>query len=91
MNNWFKQNGTHLAIIGIFIVISFAYFFKPLLDGQVLNQSDVVQAKAMQTEIMQYKEKEGKAPLWTNQMFGGMPAYQIWAEYADNAATYESH
>lgn len=88
MNNWLKQNGTHLAIIGIFVAISFAYFFKPLLDGHVLNQSDVVQAKAMQTEIMAYKEKDGKGPLWTNQMFGGMPAYQIWVEYAYNAATY---
>jgi hypothetical protein len=88
MNNWFKQNGTHLAIIGIFIVISFAYFFKPLLNGQVLSQSDVVQAKAMQTEIMEYKDKDGKGPLWTNQMFGGMPAYQIWVAYTNNLATY---
>jgi hypothetical protein len=88
MNNWFKQNGTHLAILGIFIVISFAYFFKPLLDGNVLYQSDVVQAKAMQTEIMKYKELDGKGPLWTNQMFGGMPAYQIWVQFSYNAATY---
>lgn len=88
MNNWFKQNGTHVAIIAIFVVISFAYFFKPLLDGHVLNQSDVVQAKGMQTEIMAYKAKEGKGPLWTNQMFSGMPAYQIWVEYAYNGATY---
>jgi hypothetical protein len=88
MNNWFKQNGIHVAIIAIFVVISFAYFFKPLLDGQVLNQSDVVQAKAMQTEIMEYKNKDGKGPLWTNQMFGGMPTYQIWVEYANNVATY---
>ncbi|MDQ7947738.1 MAG: hypothetical protein REI93_02800, partial [Pedobacter sp.] len=88
MNNWFKQNGTHLAIIAIFVVISFAYFFKPLLDGRVPYQSDVVQARAMQTEIMDYKAKDGKGPLWTNQMFGGMPAYQIWVQYAYNGATY---
>lgn len=88
MNNWFKQNGTHFAILGIFVVLSFAYFFKPLLNGDVLYQSDVVQAKAMQTEIMKYKEIDGKGPLWTNQMFGGMPAYQIWVQYAYNAATY---
>ncbi|RYF09347.1 MAG: hypothetical protein EOO42_24005, partial [Flavobacteriales bacterium] len=30
----------------------------------------------------------GKGPLWTNQMFGGMPAYQIWVQYANNGATY---
>lgn len=88
MNNWFKNNGTHVAIIAIFVVISFAYFFKPLLDGNMLAQSDVIQAKAMQKEIMEYKDKDGKGPLWTNQMFGGMPAYQIWVQYACNGATY---
>jgi hypothetical protein len=88
MNNWFKNNGIHVAIIAIFVVISFAYFFKPLLDGNILAQSDVIQAKAMQKEIMEYKDKDGKGPLWTNQMFGGMPAYQIWVQYAYNGATY---
>ena len=88
MNNWFKQNGTHVAIIAIFFVIAFAYFFKPLLDGHILAQSDVIQAKSMQKEIMEYKEKDGKGPLWTNQMFGGMPTYQIWVQYAYNGATY---
>lgn len=37
---------------------------------------------------MEYKDKDGKGPLWTNQMFGGMPAYQIWVQYAYNGATY---
>ncbi len=87
MNNWFKQNGTHLAIIAFFVVICFAYF-SPVLQGKRPAQSDVLQSKAMQKEIMEYKEKDGKAPLWTNQMFGGMPAYQIWVPYAYNVATY---
>jgi hypothetical protein len=87
MNNWFKQNGTHLAIIAFFVVISFAYF-SPVLQGKRPSQSDVLQSKAMQKEIMEYKEKDGKGPLWTNQMFGGMPAYQIWVQYSYNAATY---
>lgn len=87
MNNWFKQNGTHLAIIAFFVVICFAYF-SPVLQGKRPAQSDVLQSKAMQKEIMEYKEKDGKGPLWTNQMFGGMPAYQIWVQYSYNAATY---
>jgi hypothetical protein len=87
MNNWLKANGIHLAIIGFFVIICFVYF-SPVLQGKSPAQSDVLQAKAMQKEIMDYKAKDGKAPLWTNQMFGGMPAYQIWAEYAYNGATY---
>ena len=87
MNTWFKRNGTHLAIVAFFIIICFAYF-SPVLSGKAPAQSDVLQAKAMQKEIMDYKEKDGKGPLWTNQMFGGMPAYQIWVQYPMNIASH---
>jgi len=87
MNNWFNKNGIHLAIVAVFVVICFAYF-SPVLQGKAPAQSDVLQSKAMQKEIMEYKDKDGKGPLWTNQMFGGMPAYQIWVQYAYNGATY---
>ncbi|WP_432714275.1 hypothetical protein [Pedobacter sp.] len=87
MNTWFKTNGIHLAIIGFFVIICFAYF-SPVLQGKGPAQSDVLQAKAMQKEIMDYKAKDGKGPLWTNQMFGGMPAYQIWVQYPMNGATH---
>ncbi|RZK43775.1 MAG: hypothetical protein EOO90_02485 [Pedobacter sp.] len=87
MNNWIKQNGTHLAIIAFFVIITFAYF-SPVLQGKRPSQYDVVQSKAMQTEIMHYKEIDGKGPLWTNQMFGGMPSFQIWVEYSYSVATY---
>lgn len=87
MNTWLKTNGIHLAIIGFFVIICFAYF-SPVLKGKAPAQSDVLQAKAMQKEIMDYKAKDGKGPLWTNQMFGGMPAYQIWVQYPMNGATH---
>lgn len=87
MNNWFKRNGIHLAIIGIFIAICFVYF-SPALQGKALFQSDVIQAQGMQKEIMDFKAKDGKGPLWTNSMFGGMPSYQIWVQYPNNITTY---
>ncbi len=87
MNNWFKQNGVHFAVAGLFFVICFLYF-TPAFQGKVLIQSDVTQAQGMQKEIMEVRAKTGKAPLWTNQVFGGMPAYQIWAFYPDNITTY---
>ncbi|RYE32174.1 MAG: hypothetical protein EOP42_09740 [Sphingobacteriaceae bacterium] len=87
MNNWFKQNGVHFAVAGLFFVICFLYF-TPAFQGKVLIQSDVTQAQGMQKEIMDVRAKTGKAPLWTNQVFGGMPAYQIWAFYPDNITTY---
>lgn len=87
MNNWFKKNGIHLAISAFFVIICFVYF-SPVLQGKAPAQGDVLQAKAMQKEIMDYKAKDGKGPLWTNEMFGGMPAYQIWVQYPLNFATY---
>ncbi|EOR94539.1 : hypothetical protein [Arcticibacter svalbardensis MN12-7] len=87
MSNWFKRNGVHVAIIVFFIVLCFVYF-SPAIQGKVLYQGDVLQAKAMQKEIMDYTLKDGKAPLWTNAMFGGMPAFQIWAQYPKNVTSY---
>ncbi|MBL4677229.1 MAG: YfhO family protein [Mucilaginibacter sp.] len=88
MNNWIKRNGGHLIVAAIFFILTYAYFLNPIMQGKVLYQSDVLQAKAMQKEIMDVKEKTGHAPLWTNQMFGGMPSYQIWAKYGKNLTTY---
>ncbi|MBC7913771.1 MAG: hypothetical protein H7Y07_06570, partial [Pyrinomonadaceae bacterium] len=87
MNNWFKNNGIHLAIIGIFIALCFVYF-SPAIQGKSLYQNDVRLAQGGQKEIMDFRAKDGKAPLWTNSMFGGMPAYQIWAEYPSNVASH---
>lgn len=87
MTNWLKNNGIHLAIIGVFIALCFVYF-SPVMQGKVLYQNDVRQAQGGQKEIMDYRAKDGKAPLWTNSMFGGMPAYQIWAEYPSNVTSY---
>ena len=87
MNNWLKNNGIHLAIIGIFIALCFVYF-SPVIQGKSLYQNDVRQAQGGQKEIMDYKAKDGKAPLWTNSMFSGMPAYQIWAQYPSNITTH---
>ncbi len=86
MNNWFKQNGIHLAIIAFFLAVSFAYF-TPAFQGKVLNQGDVLRATAMSKEVSDYRAKDTTI-LWTNQLFGGMPTYQIWVPYANNITTY---
>jgi hypothetical protein len=58
------------------------------MQGKALYQSDVLMAQGMQKEIMDFKAKDGKGPLWTNSMFGGMPAFQIWVQYPNNVTTY---
>jgi len=87
MSNWFKRNGIHFAIFGVFLAICFVYF-TPAFQGKTLNQGDVIRAQSTQKEIMDVKEKTGKAPLWTNSMFSGMPSFQVWAPYPSNVTTY---
>lgn len=87
MKNWFKANSEHLIVIAIFVFLVF-FYFTPVWQGKSLAQSDVVQAAGSQKELFDYREKDGKAPLWTNSMFGGMPVYQIWMEHATNVTTY---
>ncbi|UOE52146.1 YfhO family protein [Mucilaginibacter sp. SMC90] len=85
MNEWFKRNSAHLLIIGIFALICFIYF-TPAFQGKALGQSDVIGAQSTQKEIMDYRSRDTTI-LWTNQIFGGMPAYQIWAPYSSSIAT----
>ncbi|MBE8714187.1 YfhO family protein [Sphingobacterium hungaricum] len=87
MKNWFKQNATHLIIIGLFLVL-IVFYLTPIWQGKILSQSDVIQAEGSQKELFDYKAKDGHSPLWTNSMFGGMPTYQIWYEHANNITTY---
>lgn len=86
MNNWFKRNGTHLAVIAIFVAICF-FFLTPAFQGKTLGQSDVIGAQSTQKEVMDYRAKDTTI-LWTNQIFGGMPTFQIWAPYPDNITTH---
>jgi hypothetical protein len=86
MNNWFKRNGTHLVIILILLAICF-FYFTPAFQGKTLGQSDVIGAQSTQTEINKYKDKDTTI-LWTNQIFGGMPVFQIWAPYSHNITTW---
>jgi hypothetical protein len=62
--------------VAAFVVLSFL-FFSPAFEGKVLNQSDMTHVTGMVRELELYKEKTGEISMWTNSMFGGMPAYLI--------------
>ncbi|MFW2475747.1 MAG: YfhO family protein [Sediminibacterium sp.] len=72
----------HSIAVGIFLVVA-VIFCKPALEGQVLNQSDVSHWKGMAQDLFNYKTTHGHYPLWNNNLFGGMPAYQIAMEAAN--------
>lgn len=81
--NIMKQVLPYVVAILIFIGMSFA-FFNPVLEGKKMRQSDITIFKGMSKEIVDFREKTGEEPLWTNGMFGGMPAYQISTLYPNN-------
>jgi hypothetical protein len=88
MNSKFKALIPHVVAIAVFIGLASIYF-SPLFEGNALRQSDVKQFQGMAKEIVDYRlMNEGKEPLWTNSMFGGMPAYQISVAHDSNVLIY---
>ena len=71
-----RQLLPHAIAILVMLVICLAYFY-PTLEGKVLQQSDIINWTGMAKEIKDYRSATGENTLWTNSMFGGMPAYQI--------------
>ncbi|HEX3934749.1 MAG TPA: hypothetical protein VHW43_08730, partial [Puia sp.] len=66
----------HLIAVFVFLVVA-AVYCRPIFNGKVLEQEDVMQWQGMAHNSFEYKETHGHFPLWSNGMFSGMPAYQI--------------
>lgn len=83
MKTNFKQYLPHAIAVLAFAILTIIYF-KPLFTGKELKQDDIARHKGMSKEIVDYRTKNNNEPLWTNSMFGGMPAYQISTLYPGN-------
>lgn len=79
----YKKYLPHTIAILVFAIVTLIYF-KPLLSGKELRQDDIARHKGMSKEIADYRTENKAEPLWTNSMFGGMPAYQISTLYPSN-------
>lgn len=79
----FKKFLPHITAVVLFAVLTLIYF-KPLLSGKEISQHDIMQARGMSKEIVDFRATEHSEPLWTNSMFGGMPAYQVSTLYPGN-------
>lgn len=83
MNSNYKKFLPYVAAIAAFAILTLVYF-KPLLSGKELKQDDIARHRGMSKEIADYRSLNHSEPLWTNSMFGGMPAYQISTLYPGN-------
>jgi len=77
----------YIAAVMVFLLITVIYF-SPLLEGKKIFQSDIAQFKGVSKEIVDFREKTKTEALWTNSMFGGMPAYQVSVSYKGNILGY---
>ena len=73
----------HCISILLFAFITIIYC-SPILEEQRIKQGDIIQFQGMSKEIQDFRENTGDEALWTNSMFGGMPAYQISVKYPNN-------
>ena len=71
-----KQVLPHVVAAIVFVLLS-VFLNKPALEGKAVQQSDVIQWKAMAQQSFEFKEKYGHFPKWTNSMMSGMPTFQI--------------
>ncbi len=75
----FKKILPHIIAVVIFLIVSVVYC-KPALDGKVVLQQDIQGWRGMSQQSVEFNEKNGYYPLWTNSMYSGMPAYQIFLD-----------
>lgn len=80
--NW-KALLPHAIAIAVFILMSSIYF-SPVWNGRQIKQADVSKYQGAAKEITDYRLLNNDEALWTNSMFGGMPAYQISTEHQGN-------
>mgnify|MGYP001605125785 FL=1 len=83
MNFSLKQFGTHLLVIFGFALVAVLYF-NPVLKGQKIYQSDIVQYTGMAKQQIDFRDVYDAESYWTNSAYGGMPTYQLGAKYPHN-------
>ena len=76
-NSILKKITPHLIALGILFVLTIVFLKPVVFEGKRLSQHDVKMWQGMSKEIIDWHEKTGHYPLWTNSMYSGMPAYQI--------------
>ena len=83
MSQLLKKYTKHFFVFIGFILLSVGYF-SPILQGKKIFQSDIVQYTGMAKQHIDFRADNGTETYWTNSAFGGMPTYQLGAQYPHN-------
>ncbi len=69
-----------IASLVLFMILALVYA-NPVLTGKQLFQHDIVQYKGGAKELLDYRAQNGQETYWSDSMFGGMPTYQMGAQF----------
>ncbi len=72
----------------IVFVLASVLYFKPVLSGKKIKQSDIVQSHGMVRDVLSHRASNNKEPYWLGNAFSGMPAYQVNALYPNDIIKY---
>ncbi|ROI10103.1 hypothetical protein EGI11_03840 [Chryseobacterium sp. H3056] len=77
------KNRNLIFILGslVLFVIMAVIYANPVLTGKQLFQHDIVQYKGGAKELLDFRAQHGKETYWSDSMFGGMPTYQMGAQF----------
>ena len=74
--NWYKPFLPHVIAVVVFLLVAVVYC-KDAFQHKTLSPQDTNGWKAMSHNSYQYKEAQGHFPLWNENLFSGMPGYQV--------------
>ena len=77
LKNWLPDV---LAVV-LFALLAFAYFYPADTEGRILYQHDTSAGVGAGQESLDYMNRTGERPRWTNALFSGMPTYQLSPSY----------
>ena len=88
---FFEKNKRALGIAACifgFAIITLVYFSPAILEGKRIKQHDIEMYKGLSKEIDDYRDATGEQSLWTNSLFGGMPAWNTSVKSSSNLTQY---
>lgn len=88
INKFVDKKVLWIALCVVAFALITLVYFSPIMQGKRLKQHDIEMYKGMSKEIVDFKAETGEQSLWTNSMFGGMPAWNISVPQSSNLMTY---
>ena len=80
------RSALYIALsIVVMAVVAWIMFYPSDVNGDVLQQHDVMQGVANGQEGVLHEQQTGEITRWTDALFGGMPTFQIRPSYVTNS------